>query len=242
MGSHFRRTPVPRTFRLVPVLAAAVALATPQARAENKEARRLQTCQDVLKVLLHGPEGIPRDLLAKAQCVAVVPDAVKFAFIVGGSHGKGVVVCRHPSGRGWGSPYRITMGGGSIGWQIGGEEADYAFLVMNRRGVEHLIGSQFKLGVDAAVAAGPVGRTASAATDATMHAEILSYSRTHGVFAGLALDGAVVKQDASGNEALYGHPVDPRRALLGPGYPVPPEAHGLVGLLDEASPRGPARE
>ncbi len=243
MGSTVNRSLPPHGLWLVPVLVAGVvAFATTQARAENKEARRLQACQEVLKELLQGKEAIPRDLLDKAQCVAVIPDAKKFALGIGGRFGKGAVVCRRESGRSWGSPFMITMGGGSVGWQIGGQEADYVFLIMNERGIEHLMKSQFTLGADAAVAAGPVGRTGSAATDATMHAEILSYSRTRGIFAGLSLEGAVIKQDKDGNDGVYGHPIDPKRLLLGPGYPTPPEALGLVRLLDQASPRQSAGE
>ncbi len=223
------------------LVAGVVASTTVQARGQDKEARRLTACREVLQDLMQGKEAIPRDLLDKAQCVAVIPNAKKFALGVGGRFGKGAVDCRQESGVGWGAPYMITLGGGSVGWQIGGQEADYVFLIMNRRGIEHLMRSQFTLGADVAVAAGPVGRSASASTDATMGAEILSYSRARGIFAGLSLEGALVKQDKDGNDSLYGHPVEPRRILLGPGYAMPPEARGFVQALAAASPRGPSR-
>ncbi len=238
MGSSLLdRSLPPRWFVVLSLLVAALTLGVPLARAQAKEARRLTACRDVLTELLAGKESIPRDLLDKAQCVAVVPDAKKFALGVGGRFGKGAVLCRQTGGSGWSSPFMITMGGGSVGWQIGGQEADYVFLIMNRRGAERLLRSQFTLGADAAIAAGPVGRSGSAATDATMRAEILSYSRTRGIFAGLSLEGAVIKQDKDGNENLYGHPVDPKQLLLGAGYPVPVDARGFVDALTTSSPR-----
>src|SRR5512134_2559856 len=170
-------------------LLSAWALAGP-AQAQVKEARRLEACREVLEELLSGKESIPRELLDKAECVAVVPSAKKFALGVGGRYGKGAVVCR--GAKGWGAPLMITIGGGSFGLQIGGQAADYVFLVMNPKGIDYLMRSKFTLGADAAVAAGPVGRTGSASTDASMRAEILSYSRTRGLFAGISLEGAVV--------------------------------------------------
>ncbi len=219
------------------LVVAASALALPVAGAQDKEAARLSACQEVLTDLLGGPERIPRDLLDRSRCVAVIPDAKKLALGIGARFGKGAVVCRRPDGYDWGPPLMITMGGGSVGWQIGGQDADYVFLVMNRRGIDHLLRSQFSLGADAAVAAGPVGRTAAAATDITLHAEILSYSRVRGIFAGLSLEGAVLKQDKDGNRNLYGHPVDPRRLLVEGASPLPDAARGLVDVLDQASPR-----
>ena len=171
----------------------------------------------------------------------MIPDAKKLALGIGARFGKGAVLCRRPDGEGWGPPFMITIGGGSVGWQIGGQDADYVFLVMNRRGIDHLLRSQFSLGADAAVAAGPIGRTAAAATDVTMHAEILSYSRVRGLFAGLSLEGAVLKQDRDGNRALYGQAVDAKRLLLEDAYPTPDAARGLVEVLDQSSPRRTAR-
>ena len=205
--------------------------------AQEKESRRLDASREVLEELLSGEESIPRDLLDKAECVAVVPSAKKFALGVGGRYGKGAVSCRSKSGSAWGAPLMISIGGGSLGLQIGGQAADYVFLVMNPKGMEYLLRSQFTLGADAAVAAGPVGRTGSAGTDLRMHAEILSYSRTRGLFVGLSLEGAVVKQDKDGNENLYGERVDPKRVLEQGRYAVPPEAKGFVSVLENASPR-----
>jgi len=207
------------------------------ASAQAKESRRLDASREVLEELLSGEESIPRDLLDKAECVAVIPSAKKFAIGVGGRYGKGAVSCRSKSGSAWGAPLMISIGGGSLGLQIGGQAADYVFLVMNPKGMEYLLRSQFTLGADAAVAAGPVGRTGSAGTDLRMHAEILSYSRTRGLFVGLSLEGAVVKQDKDGNENLYGERVDPKRVLEQGHYAVPPEAKGFVSVLENASPR-----
>jgi lipid-binding SYLF domain-containing protein len=218
---------------------AAVALLVPAlASAQVKEKRRLEACREVLEELLGGEERIPRDLLDKAECVAVVPSAKKFALGFGGRWGKGAVVCRGQGGSGpWGAPLLISLGGGSFGLQIGGQEADYVFLVMNPKGIDYLMRSQFSLGGDAAVAAGPVGRTGSAATDLRMHAEILSYSHTRGLFAGLSLEGSVVKQDRDGNENVYGTRVNPKKLLVEGAYPIPPSARGLVDLLETSSPR-----
>jgi lipid-binding SYLF domain-containing protein len=206
--------------------------------AQVKEKKRLEACREVLEALLGGEERIPRDLLDKAECVAVVPSAKKLALGFGGRWGKGAVVCRGQDRRGsWGAPLLISIGGGSFGLQIGGQSADYVFLVMNPKGIDYLMRSQFSLGADAAVAAGPVGRTGSAATDLRLRAEILSYSRTRGLFAGLSLEGSVVKQDRDGNENLYGEPIDARRLLLEGAYAVPAAARGLVDLLATSSPR-----
>ena len=225
------------TKKLVLAAACLALLPAPVARAQEKETRRLDASREVLEELLSGEESIPRDLLNKAECVAVIPSAKKFAIGVGGRYGKGAVSCRSKEGSAWGAPLMISIGGGSFGLQIGGQAADYVFLVMNPKGMEYLLRSQFTLGADAAVAAGPVGRTGSAGTDLRMHAEILSYSRTRGLFVGLSLEGAVVKQDKDGNENLYGERVDPKRVLEQGRYAVPPEAKGFVSVLENASPR-----
>jgi SH3 domain-containing YSC84-like protein 1 len=222
---------------LAATLAAVVLAPAPPLFAQAKEGHRLDASKEVLEELLSGQESIPRDLLDKAECVAVIPSAKKLALGVGGRYGKGAVTCRAHGGSSWGAPLMITIGGGSLGLQIGGQAADYVFLIMNPKGIDYLLRSQFTLGADAAVAAGPIGRTGSAATDLRMHAEILSYSRTRGLFVGLSLEGAVVKQDKDGNENLYGERVDPRRVLQQGAYAVPPQAKGLLGVLDNASPR-----
>ena len=219
------------------LVAAGVAsvLATTPALALTKEEKRLLSCQEVMEELLAGKESIPRDLLDKAECVAVVPGVKKLALGIGGRWGKGAIVCRTTDD--WGPPLMISLGGGSLGLQIGGQSADYVFLIMNPKGMEYLLRSKFTLGVDAAVAAGPLGRTGEAATDLRMKAEILSYSRTRGLFVGVSLEGAVVKQDKKANRKIYGESIDPEELLLRAGYRVPPSAVGLVELLRGVSPR-----
>jgi len=217
-------------------LALAVAVA---ASAQVRETQRLAACRAVLDAIAHMPEGIPRDLLDKAACVAVVPGVKKLALGVGGRYGKGAVTCRKDEGRGpWGAPAMIEMGGPSIGLQIGGQSADYVFLIMNPRGIDHLLRSKFTLGADASVAAGPKGRSAEAATDLQLHAEILTYSRSRGLFAGVSLEGAVVKQDRNANEQVYGEPVEARDLLLRADRRVPAAARELVDALRELSPPG----
>jgi len=219
--------------------AVALAIVVPAVvSAQTKEGHRLAACEEVLTELLSGKESIPRDLLDKAECVAVVPSAKKFALGVGGRYGKGAVLCRGP--RGWGAPLMITIGGGSFGLQIGGQAADYVFLIMNPKGIDYLMRSKFTLGADAAVAAGPVGRTGSADTDLRLKAEILSYSRTRGLFVGLSLEGAVVRQDEDANEHVYGERVDARKLLVDGAYGVPARARALIGVLQGASPGRPA--
>ncbi len=220
-------------------MAAGVAsvLATTPALALTKEEKRLLSCQEVIEELLAGKESIPRNLLDKAECVAVVPGVKKLALGIGGRWGKGAIVCRTTDD--WGPPLMISLGGGSFGLQIGGQSADYVFLIMNPQGIEYLLRSKFTLGVDAAVAAGPLGRTGEAATDLRMKAEILSYSRTRGLFVGVSLEGAVVKQDKKANKKIYGEDIDPEKLLLRAGYRVPPTALGLVELLRGVSPRKP---
>ncbi len=220
--------------RLLAVTVASGLLTAP-ALALTKEDKRLHSCHEVLAELLAGKESIPRDLLDKAECVAVIPSVKKFALGLGGRWGKGAVVCRTTDD--WGPPLMMSLGGGSVGFQIGGQAADYVLLVMNPKGIKYLLRSKFTLGADAAVAAGPVGRTGSAATDLRMHAEILSYSRTRGLFAGISLEGAVVKQDENANERVYGERVDPEKLLLRAGYRVPAHGRDLVDLLRGASPR-----
>jgi lipid-binding SYLF domain-containing protein len=220
------------------VLVLAALLAPAVSSAQVKERKRLEACRDVLEELLGGEERIPRDLLDKAECIAVVPGVKKLALGFGGRWGKGAVVCRGQGGRGsWGAPLLISLGGGSLGLQVGAQAADYVFLVMNPKGIDYLMRSQFTLGADAAVAAGPVGRTGSADTDLRMRAEILSYSHTRGLFVGLSLEGSVVRQDQDGNENLYGERVDPKRLLLEGAYPVPAGARELVELLATSSAR-----
>lgn len=225
-----------------PAFVAACLVAAFPLLADTREDRRLEACREVLGEFLGMKESIPRSLIDKAECLAVFPSVKKFALGFGGRFGKGAVSCRTEEGQGpWGPPLMISLGGGSFGLQIGGQAADLVFLVMNPKGMDYLIKSQFTLGADASVAAGPLGRTGEADTDLRMRAEILSYSRTRGLFAGLSLEGAVVKQDKDGNRTLYGEDVNPRELLLLWGQPMPPTARGFVDLLQDLSPRHVAR-
>jgi lipid-binding SYLF domain-containing protein len=166
---------------------------------------RLKTSAEVLGEIMAAPDkGIPEDLLEKSQCIVIVPGIKKAAFVVGAQYGRGFIECRRASGHGWSAPAAIKVEGGSVGFQIGGSDTDAVMLVMNKRGAEKLLSSKFTLGADATVAAGPVGRSASADTDLKMQAEILTYSRSRGVFAGIALDGATLRPDQESNEEMYG--------------------------------------
>ena len=218
-------------------------LAASPGMAESKEDKRLLACREVLQEFLEMKEAsIPRSLIDRAKCLAVVPSVKKFALGFGGRWGKGAVACRTEGGKGpWGPPLMMSLGGGSFGLQIGGQAADVVFLIMNAKGIDYLLKSEFTLGADASVAAGPVGRTGEASTDLRMQAEILSYSRTRGLFAGVALEGAVVKQDKDGNRAVYGEDVSPRELLFLWAQPVPDAARGFLDLLNTISPR-PAAE
>ena len=168
-------------------------------------ATRLKTSARVFTEIMAAPDrGIPQELLEKSECIVIVPGMKKAAFIVGGNYGRGFMSCRLPSGRGWSAPAGVKVEGGSVGFQIGGSETDVIMLVLNKRGAEKLLSSKFTLGGDASVAAGPVGRTSSADTDLKLHAEILSYSRSRGAFAGVSLDGATLRPDDDANADLYG--------------------------------------
>jgi lipid-binding SYLF domain-containing protein len=212
-----------------------IALATPALYGQEETPdHRLRTSTDVLHEVMSAPDkGIPHDLLSKAQCVVIVPELKKAAFIVGGEYGRGFAVCRNRNT--WGSPAAVRFSGGSFGAQIGGESTDIVMLVMSRRGMEKLAADKLKIGADASAAAGPVGRTATAATDLQLHAEILSYSRTRGAFAGVALDGTVVSEDGSEDRKLYGREVSNKAILEGSVRP-PDGATRLVAELDLYSP------
>jgi lipid-binding SYLF domain-containing protein len=195
---------------------------------------RLRTATTVLHEILSAPDkGIPEDLLAKAQCVMIVPGLKKAAFLVGGEYGRGFALCRR--GGQWSGPAAIRFGGGSLGAQIGGESTDIVMLVMNRRGMERLASDKFTIGGDASAAAGPVGRTAAADTDILLNAEILSYSRTRGVFAGISLDGTIVSQDSSEDHKLYGRKLHNKDVLTGEA-PAPASAQALISELGRYSP------
>ena len=220
------------------VLAGSLFLAVPSVFADYKEAKRLDACRVVLHEVMGVKEQIPRDLMEKSECVVVLPGVKKAALGVGGRFGYGAATCRGEGGHGpWGPPLMISLKGGSVGFQIGGQEADLVLLIMNPKGIDYLLRSKFTLGADAAVAAGPVGRTAEAATDVQMRAEILSYSRSRGIFAGISLEGAVVKPDEKANYGVYGENVDSRDLLIRSGREVPKAARGLIEELNKLAPR-----
>jgi len=181
---------------------------------ESKATDRVQASADVLNEIQSAPDsGIPQEILGRAECVAVVPSMLKGGFIVGGKYGRGIASCRTP--KGWSSPAFFMVTGGSFGFQIGGQAVDLVMLIMNNEGMQHLLSSEFALGADASVAAGPVGRHAEGNTDWKMRAQVLTYSRARGVFAGVSLNGAVMKQDKNSTREFYGHMVTSKAALTG---------------------------
>lgn len=196
---------------------------------ETKAAERVQGAADVLNEIQSAPDsGIPEEILGRSQCVAVVPSMLKGGFIVGGKYGRGLASCR--TAKGWSSPAFFTVKGGSFGFQIGGQAVDLVMLIMNNDGMQHLLSSQFALGADASVAAGPVGRHAEGNTDWKMRAQVLTYSRARGVFAGVSLNGAVVKQDKDSTREFYGHMVTTKAALTGEVEPPAPANPFLTTL------------
>jgi lipid-binding SYLF domain-containing protein len=207
--------------------------------AQDQEAERLQKAATVVEEVMGTPEkGIPTDLLKKAVCVGVIPSQKKVALGIGGTFGRGALVCRRGGNGAWGGPSMFTVGGANIGFQLGGQATDFVLIVMNPDGAKKLLQSKTKLGADASVAGGPVGRTAQGATDLQMRAEILTYSRSRGLFAGVSLDGQVVKQDNDANERLYGRKLDPKDILFTSSVAAPAAARPLVGALQKFSPRG----
>lgn len=204
----------------------------------NKEQRRLEECGTVMSEVLHVPDDIPRDLLNKAECVIVIPSVKKLAFGVGADYGRGAMVCRtgeHFRGH-WGAPAMYALEGASVGFQIGGEATDLILLVMNDSGMNSILSSKVKLGGDASVAAGPLGRDASADTDAWMKAEILSYSRSRGVFAGVSLEGSTIRPDDDASADVYGHPMKASEIVRGEHTGVPSTGRRLVNILQKHSP------
>jgi SH3 domain-containing YSC84-like protein 1 len=204
----------------------------------NKEQRRLEECGLVMKEVLDIPENIPHDLLEKAECVIVIPSVKKLAFGVGADYGRGAMVCRtgeHFRGA-WGAPAMYALEGASIGFQIGGEGTDLILLVMNGRGMESILSSKVKLGADASVAGGPKGRDASADTDAWMRAEILSYSRSRGLFAGVSLEGSTIRPDDDASADVYGHPVKAKDIVRGHDTHVTGSGRMLVNVLQKSAP------
>lgn len=205
---------------------------------DEREEDRVKEAGSVLKEILNIPDDIPQDLLDKAECVVVLPSVKKGAFGVGASYGRGVMVCRsgeHYKGK-WGAPALYALEGVSFGFQLGGEATDFVLLVMNPKGAQSLLYSKVKLGADASAAAGPKGRTAEGATDIVMNAEILSYSRSKGLFAGISLEGSTLRSDGSANEKLYGKKLSAKQIIREGKVGIPPSAHELVSLLDTKSP------
>ncbi len=209
---------------------------------QKKQEDRLENAGQVMSEILNMPDSIPHDLLDRTKCVVVIPSVLKAAFVVGGSYGRGAMVCR--SGKDftgpWGAPAMYALEGGSFGFQLGAQATDFVFLIMNEHGATSLLHSKVKLGGDASVAAGPVGREAEADTDAYMRAEILTYSRSRGLFAGISLEGSTLRPDGEANEALYGRKISASEIVIGPSPSTPAAARTLVALLDKASPHSKA--
>jgi lipid-binding SYLF domain-containing protein len=220
-----------KRFLVLLTLALLTSMAAVASDREDDVARVHKAAQAFDEIMSAPDQGIPHDLLNKAKCIAIIPGELKFAFIFGGNYGRGVATCRR--GNGWSAPMFVAVDGGSIGYQIGGSSTDLVMLFMNDHALHSLLTDKFKLGGDASVAAGPVGRNATAATDVALKAEILSYSRTHGVFAGVSLEGAVVQADKSGDRAMYGRAVD-RHEILSGKVAVPASARRLIKSLDSA--------
>jgi SH3 domain-containing YSC84-like protein 1 len=226
--------------RIFSVLLAVSTITLPvSAAGDKKETDRLENCGTVLREILDIPDDIPQDLIDKAECIIVYPSVLKAAFIVGGSYGRGAMTCRtgeHFTGP-WSAPSMMALEGGSVGFQLGGQATDFVLLVMNPRGARSILSSKVKLGADASAAAGPKGRTANASTDVTLRAEVLSYSRNRGLFAGISLEGSTVRPDNDANERIYGKKVDAEDIILKGAVAVPPAARKLVTTLNKKSPK-----
>ena len=218
------------------ILVAAVAL-TPLMAKDNEPAQRLDAAAAVFTEVMSAPDkGIPQEMLEHAHCIVIVPELKTAAFVVGAKYGKGILSCRNKVGPGWAAPGTVRIEGGSVGFQIGGSSTDLIMLVMNERGADKLLSSKFTLGAEGSVAAGPVGRTATAQTDAQMHADILSWSRSQGLFAGIALEGATLRQDLDDNTTLYGKKLE-NRDIVTKRRRVPESAAKLINLLNKYSAR-----
>lgn len=219
-------------------------VATVALYAANKEQKRLENSGVVMQEIMNTPENIPQEVMEKAECVIVFPSVLKAAFVVGANYGRGAMVCRTGKDfRGpWGAPAMYALEGGSVGFQIGGEATDLILLVMNDRGVTSILSSKVKLGGDASVAAGPVGRDASATTDAYMRAEILSYSRSRGLFAGISLEGTTLRPDDDASADVYGRKLTAREIVMGGNISVPKSGRHLVAVLQKNSPRNESKQ
>ena len=207
--------------------------------AASKETDRLENCGMVLDEILRIPDNIPQDLMDKAECVIVIPSVLKAAFVFGGDYGRGAMTCRsgeHFTGK-WGAPTMIALEGGSFGFQLGGQATDFVLLVMNPRGASSILSSKVKLGADASAAAGPKGRDAEADTDVTLRAEVLTYSRARGLFAGISLEGSTLRPDNDANEQIYGKKISAQDVVLHSAVPIPPAARLLIQTLSQHSPK-----
>lgn len=226
--------------RLFSCLLAVAVLALPlNASEDKKESERLENCGQVLKEIMDIPDDIPQDLIDQAECIIVYPSVLKAAFGIGASYGRGAMTCRtgeHFTGP-WSAPTMMALEGGSIGFQLGGQATDFVLLVMNSRGARAILGSKVKLGADASAAAGPKGRNAEASTDVTLRAEVLTYSRARGLFAGISLAGSTVRPDNSANEKVYGRKVAAKDIVFKGAVAVPPPAQALVAYLNKKSPK-----
>ena len=212
--------------------------------AANKEQKRLENSGVVMQEIINTPENIPREILEKADCVIVFPSVLKAAFVVGGSYGRGAMVCRTGGEfKGpWGAPAMYALEGGSIGFQIGGQATDLILLIMNERGASSILNSKVKLGADASVAAGPLGRDASADTDAYLRSEVLSYSRSRGLFAGVSLEGSTLRPDDDATAEVYGRKLRAREIVLGGKVRTPASGRHLVAVLQKNAPRNESKE
>jgi lipid-binding SYLF domain-containing protein len=216
------------------IMVAALAVA-PLLAVDKESVKRLEESAAVFSEVMAAPDkGIPQEMLENAHCIVIVPSLKTAAFLVGGKYGKGYLSCRNKGASGWSAPATVRIEGGSVGFQIGGSQTDLIMLVMNERGADKLLSSKFTLGAEGSVAAGPVGRTATAQTDAQMHAEILSWSRSQGLFAGLALEGATLRQDQDDNVKLYGRKLQ-NRQIVTSGMAAPKAAARLLNLLNKYS-------
>lgn len=214
-----------------------VTTSTARTKDVDDTTKRLNAAADVLREVMAAPDkGIPKDLLDKAACAVIVPNVKKGAFIIGAKYGRGFILCRNKDGRGWSAPGGVRVEGGSVGFQIGGSETDVVMLLMNQGAIDKLLSSKFTIGGDASVAAGPVGRTSSAKTDAQLHAELLSYSRARGLFAGVSLDGATLRPDDDANKDMYGKKMSNQEVVLGNVKP-PRTAARLIAELNKHSSR-----
>jgi lipid-binding SYLF domain-containing protein len=222
------------------VLAVALWLTFPASAADQtREQKRLEACGQVLKEILNIPDGIPKELLNKAECVIVLPSVLKFAIGIGGDFGRGAITCRsgqHFTGH-WSAPALFALEGANIGFQLGGQATDFVLLVMNPRGATSILASKVKLGADASAAAGPKGRSAAADTDIVMRAEVLSYSRSRGLFAGISLEGSTLRSDGSANRKLYGRELSAKNIVREGEVGVPASGRELIALLNRESPK-----